>query len=324
MATPPHNRSLRASLAIAATTAASLVVPLLGTGAAPVASAAAPTPSARLSAACLAPTPAKLADPHFGVSLSANPTLADDRATEQRRFGRLPIARIYDPSIPPSNAWERRKPQLKGMSVITSFRMAPQEVLAGRYDSQLRQFFATAPRKRDVFWSYFHEPEPNIDAGQFTARQYRRAWRHIATIAGSLCRPRLYPTLILTGWTAESASGRSWRDYYAGDRFVSVLGWDPYNQAVGTPRTYRAPRDVFGAVVRASHRSGKPWGLAETGTARVSGDGGAGRARWIARSGRYLMRKDPLFVSYFQSTNKGDFELRDSPSIRAYRKLVQS
>ena len=78
-------------------------------------------------------------------------------------------------------------------------------------------------------------------------------------------------------------------------------------------------------MVRASRKAGKPWGIAETGTARTAADSsGKGRARWIRKMGRYLKRKHPLWVLYFQSTRNGDFELRDAPSVRAYRHVIHS
>lgn len=271
---------------------------------------------------CMSPVPAG-GKTVFGVYIGATPTLADDRATEEARFGRLHVARIYDPGLPPDNAWERRRTQLSGMQIMTSFRMPPRQVLAGVYDAKLRRFFKSAPRKRAIYWNYYHEPEAPILAGEFTAKQYRRAFRHIARIAGSLCRKNLYPTLILTGWTSEPASGRDWHTYSPGSRFISVLAWDPYNQAVGSPRTYRKPAQIFGNAVRLSRAAGKPFAIAETGTARTPADSsGTGRAAWIRATGRYLRSAGALFVTYFQSTNRGDFELRDRPSIKAYRAFV--
>lgn len=323
---------MRATL-LAGAAATSLFVPVVCVEAGPSpASASATVERTEVSAqradpstkACRAPRPSARTSPKFGVSLSPTPTYADDVATEERRFGRLSLVRVFDPSIPPANAWERRKPMLKGKSIVTSFRVPPGEVLDGKYDAELRRFFRTAPTNREIFWTYIHEPEPEIIAGRFTPRQYRQAWRHIAGIAAGFCKPNLYPTLILTGWTADPASKRDWRTYFPGKHSISVIAWDPYNQAVGTPATYRRPKDVFGSVVRASRSSGLPWGIAETGTARVAGDPGPGRARWITRMGNYLTKRNPVFVSYFQSTNRGDFELRDDPSIAAYRAFVRS
>lgn len=316
----PRNSLLAGAVALATVAAGAVTTAADGASQAEGSTRAAVT-----SQRCLAPKPPSGAKTRFGISLGAKPTLTDDLRTEQGRFGHLSIVRLYDAGLPPSNAWERRKTQLKTRQMITSFRLAPAKVLAGTYDRDLRRFFRTAPTKQAIYWSYIHEPEPEIDAHRFTAAQYRKAWQHISRIAGSFCRSNLYPTLILTGWTADRHSGRSWRDYFAGSRYVSVLAWDPYNKAVGTPSSYRKPSAVYGAVVKASKASGMPWGLAETGTARTPADSsGKGRAAWIRKIGHYLKKKHPLFVSYFQSTNRGDFELRDTPSVTAYREVVHS
>ena len=52
--------------------------------------------------------------------------------------------------------------------LVTSFRMPPQEVLAGRYDAGLRDYFRNAPTDPLILWSYIHEPEPLINSGEFT------------------------------------------------------------------------------------------------------------------------------------------------------------
>lgn len=259
----------------------------------------------------------------FGISVSTSSmNLPEAMEYQQDTFGRLPAVRIFDPAIPPDNAWERRRESLRRRLVVNSFRMPPQDVLAGVYDRELRRYFRTAPRKQPIMWSYIHEPEPMIDAGMFTARQYRRAFRRITNIAHRFCRGNLFPTMILTGWTADPDSDRDWRDYYAGRRYVSVVAWDPYNSATSRPIEYVAPRRLYRDVVRASRASRKPWGIAETGSMLVSGDDGQGRARWLRRMGRYFNRKGARFVTYFQSTHDGDFELRDQPSISAWRTWI--
>jgi hypothetical protein len=63
----------------------------------------------------------------------------------------------------------------------------------------------------------------------FTAQQFRQAWQRIAGLAMQANNARLRATLILMGWSVDSASGRNWRDYYPGRQYVDVLGWDLYN-----------------------------------------------------------------------------------------------
>jgi len=261
----------------------------------------------------------------FGTSLTTvNLTFSQALDAQQRRFGRLRAVRVFDPGVPPANAWENRAPALGRRMVVTSFRLAPSEVLSGTHDAALLHFFRTAPRKGKVLWSYVHEPEPQIIAGAFTASEYRQAFRRIVDLATYACRPNLFPTLILTGWTAMPDSGRDWHDYYPGRRYISVLAWDPYNSASGTPTAYAAPRSIFGPVVRVADEAGKPFGIAETGSVLVAGDDGTGRADWLQRVGQYLTRKHALFATYFDSTRDGHYRLDDAPSIGAWRSWVQS
>ncbi len=201
--------------------------------------------------------------------------------------------------------------------------MAPKDVSAGKYDAAMRTFFSTAPTDRPILWNYIHEPEPMINSGQFTAAQYRAAFQHLSTLASSFCRTNLFPTMVLTGWTTEAASKRNWRDYYAGSDYTSVVAFDPYNNAHGGATAYTSPSTLFSSTVAAGKASGKPWGIAETGSNRIPGDSaGTGRAKWLTAMGAYFKTNGASFVTYFQSTNNGDFELRDAPSISAYRALV--
>ena len=93
-----------------------------------------------------------------------------------------------------------------------------------------------------MYWTYYHEPEDNIEAGAFTAAQYRAAWQRISSLALRANNPRLHATLILMCYTLTPASGRSFADYYPGDAYIDVLAWDCYNQ-VWAKGQYIAPAD---------------------------------------------------------------------------------
>src|SRR3954470_20211879 len=82
--------------------------------------------------------------------------------------------------------------------LVISFKLLPGQVLNGSYDTKLKAFFAATPRP--TYWSYWHEPEDNIARGQFTAADYRAAWRHIAALADASGKP-LRATLTLMGYT---------------------------------------------------------------------------------------------------------------------------
>ncbi len=261
----------------------------------------------------------------FGASLSTSGQTIDQAVAGARaKYGPLPVVRVFDPGLPPPDAWARRGAVLHGVDTVTSFRARPARLLSGALDARLRRFFATAPRSREVYWSLDHEPEPEIAAGEYTAARFRAAFRHVAALARSVCNPHLHATLILTGFTARPVSHRDWRAYYPGRDSVDVIAWDIYNGATGDATRYQDPAVVFGPAVLTSELAGKPFAIAEVGTNRIPGDSrGRGRAGWLVRSGAYLRAQGALFVTYFDSTRDGHFLLDDPPSMHGWRALVQ-
>ena len=83
-------------------------------------------------------------------------------------------------------------------------------------------------------------------------------------------------------WSVDPASGRNWRDYYAGDATIDVLGWDAYNLIANKGR-YDTPDHVFGKSIAVSKSVGKPYGFAEFGSMIAAGDSnGSGRGAWLS------------------------------------------
>ena len=206
--------------------------------------------------------------------------------------------------------------------MIVSFKVDPAEVLAGTHDARLRQWFRTAPRNQDIYWTYYHEPEDNIANGDFTAAQYRQAWQRLSGLAAEAKNPRLRATLILMGFSVNPASHRNWRDYYPGKQYVQVMGWDVYNHKKGG---YTPAADMFARVIAVSRGEGLPFGIAETGSDLVAGDTGAQRAAWLRDMARHLTENHAVFVDYFDidlsSHNEPDYRLRDAPSQAAWREF---
>ena len=284
-------------------------------------------PAQQASAACTKAPKWKGKKTKFGIGLSTrgHSNLHQDLVSEQKRFGtRIPVVRTWDTGMPRSYAWSERSEWFGKRWIVTSLKLDPKEVNAGRHDAALRNYFKSAPRKQPIFYNLFHEPEDEVKRKEFTTAEFRSAFRRVVNIASSYCRTNLYPTLVLMSWTVNPASGLKWRDFYPGNKYVSVLGWDPYNGANGDAKSYRKPREIFGPVVRASRAMGKPFGVAETGTVRIPGDSaGKGRAAWLRASARFLNKRNAAWVTYFQSTTKGDFELRDKPSLAAWRQAMR-
>src|SRR5690606_22878781 len=90
-------------------------------------------------------------------------------AREDRLFGRLGIVRLYHGEGPP--AWDGSPADLADRPVQVSFKYPPADINAGRHDAELLAWFRSVPTEHDVYWTYFHEPENDIEAGDFSARE---------------------------------------------------------------------------------------------------------------------------------------------------------
>lgn len=249
---------------------------------------------------------------------------AFDRADTE--YGPLEMLRVFHSGLPP--AWPGSAADTAGRTVNVSFKAHPRDVLAGAHDRALTDWFAGMPSDRDIYWTYYHEPEDNIEAGEFSAADYREAWRRVAGLASEVANPRRYATLVLMGWTLEPGSGRDWRDYYPGGDVIAVLGWDIYNLDYAAGE-YSAPEVLFDRAIEASRAEGKPWGIAEYGGRRVPGDGsGQRRAGWIRATTGYLADHEypPLWVAWYDALigDGEDYRLADDPSRTAWQEFVRS
>jgi hypothetical protein len=246
-------------------------------------------------------------------------TATDALATEDRRFGDLRMARIFY-AVP--SAWPGRAGKA-ARTVVVSLKLDPRQVNAGTYDGVLRKWFLEAPRDRDIYWTLHHEPEEDIEKGEFTAAEYREAWRRLDGFASAASNPRLRATLILMDWSIDSRSGRHWRDYYPGGDVIDVLAFDVYNHGwKQDPQVYYGAEKQLSTIVATAKAVGKPWGLAELGSIRLASDpSGSGRAAWLRDLTSYATKHKALFVSYFDIdyAEGFDYRLRDDASVAAWR-----
>lgn len=284
-----------------------------------------PNPPAS-GASCSRPAPPK--GTQFGSSVSMTSTIWLEDALKDRdaKFGKIASVRIWDEPMP--FAWSSaRLKALEGRTLVMSFRPKPADVLSGKHDAELRKWFQDAPSSSTIYWNYYHEPETPIDDQKiFSADQYRRAWQHIDKIADSVCRKNMYATLVLMAWTTTPASKKDWRNYYAGSDVIDVIAFDPYNGVHDPGRDYYAtPASMMDTVVKVAKAAGKPWGIAEIGSRKIPSDpSGSKRAAWLTDVANYTRSNGAQFVTYFQSTNDGEWRLLDKPSQDAWRAAVSS
>ncbi len=257
----------------------------------------------------------------FGVTLDIPSGLTIQQAWDRanRLYGKPGMLRIFHPGAP--SGWHAAT-VAKGVDLSVSFKIHPKTILSGASDAKLRTWFRSAPKDVTIFWTYFHEPENNIQRGEFTASQYRAAWQRIHKIANEICQTNMHSTLILMDWTLDPRSGRTFDDYYPGTAYIDVLSWDPYNPWRGT--IYKNPKAIFEKVVLKSRAEGKPYAIAETGSLLMGNDEGIGRAAWLKSMATYLRQNGALHAAYFDTTvSRYDMRLLDKPSQEAWRGITQ-
>ncbi|MFE9956445.1 hypothetical protein [Micromonospora sp. NPDC005299] len=259
----------------------------------------------------------RLTLPGASIGVQNGESFGQALSRSDRTFGKLRMARVFFPGLPP--AWNGSRADVVDRTVVVSFKASPQEINSGKYDSRLASWFASIPRDHNVYWSYFHEPEDDVERGGFTTTAYRTAWKRVAGLANRANNPKLINTLILMCWTLDPKSGRSFDAFYPGGDVIETLGWDCYNWGAKWKR-YASPQEIYGEMISKSKALGKPWGVAETGSDLVPGDSGSGRATWIRSMTGFLNGQRPEFVAYYnQVVSQGDFRLLDQPSIQAWK-----
>ncbi len=279
-----------------------------------------PAPSSSPGSTAPAPAPAPLGSTLFGTSLwtGDGSSTAQALSRETTAFGRPDIVRTYYTGMP--KAWPGSA-GVSGGPVAVSFKAAPKDVMSGRLDSQFASWFASAPKDRPIFWSYFHEPENDVESGAFTTADYRAAWVHLAGLADRANNPQLRSNLILMCWTLQPGSHRNWQDYFAGASVIDTIGWDCYNKSF-SKGSYGDPASMLGKAVATSKAAGVNWAVAELGSKMASGDNGTGRAKWLTAIGSYASANGAAYITYFDSTVGGDFRLLDAASRNAWRQVI--
>ena len=251
----------------------------------------------------------------LGVNVSGTSGLT--AATAQ--FGHMPVIRAYYGAVVPNpQQWSTGVLGLSHASVVVSFRPPPAEILSGADDTALARFFDAAPTGHAIYYSYYHEPEAHIKAGQFTLAQYKAAWTHIVAIADAAHNPYLHSTLILQHQDADPGDQYNFRDYLPAGGVISTLGWDAY--PVGTDDGHpqpTPPAQFMGPAVAASKSVGLPFGFAEFALGTLTD-----RPQWLTEVANYLDSSGALFGTLFDATGFPLTVLHDSASIQTWRAAV--
>jgi chitodextrinase len=252
----------------------------------------------------------------LGASVSSQANLMAKTA----QFGPLPIVRVYFPGLPPTNAWSSGLAGANASAVVVSFKALPTNIISGKDNGALGNFFDTAPTGHPIYYVYFHEPEDNIAHGQFTLADYLKAWTDVVRLADAAHNSDLHSTLVLMGFDVLPHSGRNWRSYFPPGNIISTISWDAYPpNGVGTP----PPATFMGADVTAAKEAGLPFGFSEFATTAVSG-----RPAWLTAVGAYISDSGAIYGTLYDAGEngglggKGTFIISDAPSEHAWKDAV--
>jgi hypothetical protein len=112
----------------------------------------------------------------FGCN-AGNPTGGSESVADRIAwFGRLPMQRWYYGVNGLPAAFSTSKaggsPEKK---VQVSFKWSPAEVLAGTWDARFDSYFSSSPADWYIEATYWHEPNAELNSGQFTITQFKNA-----------------------------------------------------------------------------------------------------------------------------------------------------
>ncbi len=231
------------------------------------------------------------------------------------------------PGLPSRNAWSTGLAGANRSAIVVSFKVLPLEIISNTAPGHsaaigaIENFFDTAPRSYPIYYVYWHEPEDNIVALQFTLSDYLKAWGDIVGMARAAHNDDLHSTLVLMGFDVLPHSGRSWKSYLPPGNIISTISWDSYPvKGVGTP----SPASFMAADVAASRAAHMRFGFSEFNTTTV-----AGRPAWLTSVGAYIKASGALYGTLYDSADmggihSGTFVISDAASENAWSNVVGS
>lgn len=213
------------------------------------------------------------------------------------------------------------------------------QISAGTYDSFFRAIATgLAGLATKGVYTFYHEPEDNIQNGEFSFAQFIAA----STRVYSQMRPILQPAGWRTGicfmsWTVNPSSGRNLNNYLNTGllNLVDVLAWDCYNDsgagdggsawALTDPRLV-SPSSLFGPCVTATTSRSKTPMIFETGCARRQADStGSERTQWWQSVAAYSSMQQFEAIMHYemgQANSRSEWAIRDEPaSLAAFKSI---
>ncbi len=247
----------------------------------------------------------------------------------QANIGPVQIHRVYDTGWHYSTFQQTPAAGDPAAGMVTdySFNLPPAGVANHQYDAQLTTFIKSSPK--NVILDLWHEPEENIEKGQFTAAQFVAAQRVFANLVHSLnssdnAQRRVAVCLMRVTvnhyknrnpnnyWPGKDANGKNYADLIAFDAYAlphatNTAGIPPgYTDGVN----WQSPSTILGPLVKWAGTIGSPWMVSEFGYLEDVHDP-MRRANAITAFVNYARQKAAVAVEYWDDKGqRADWRLR--------------
>jgi hypothetical protein len=214
----------------------------------------------------------------------------------------LAVRRTYD-------EWPARHPAEDAgrNSTVWSFKPPFVQFLAGSLDADFMAALNSIPD--DGFQRYvivYHEPEDNVEDGDFTASQYREVQvraRAIIDGANTKRQTKLRFGGNLMSWTFQTASGRNPANYFPGAGvwdFLALDGYSGRNDRTGQWEGGRTPQAIFDTSLKFCRDNGVRFAIAETGIDVLAPE--PDRVAWIKSCRQYAKDANCEFWCYWDGS----------------------
>lgn len=208
-----------------------------------------------------------------------------------------------------------------------SFKLPPVEVAAGLHDARLRTFIASTPKT--IILTNHHEPEEEIERGDYTAAEFRAAiarLNQLVDVQNVLDGGTRRVSVVLMGGTFTGLRQRNPANYWPKDPVTDLNQADliavdafavPYaTNTSGVPAGYtngvqwKQPAALLAPVVRFASENLTAWGVSEFGYLEDVNNP-TRKAQAITDAIAYARANGAVMFEYFDSIGpRGDWQLR--------------
>lgn len=184
----------------------------------------------------LPPTSTK---PLMGASTSNNTTFN----TLNGVAGPLTCRRIFLGNIGSTTTWQNSAASQEtgtGRRVYLSFKPTAPQTWATDLTQQgyFSNFLDTIPQDQEVVITHWHEPEQEINGGQFTLAQWKANVHKTGDLIHAKNRPLIRNgPILIGGWSFDNRSPYNAYDWTGGldPTKIDCIGWDPYIENANDP-----------------------------------------------------------------------------------------